>query len=60
MEPRKVGTETRKEDYEAHKARGERLPEMIEAGPNVSSMDVNVTDIRDIFDDGSKGPWRRA
>lgn len=53
-------TQTRLEDYNDAKAKGRPLPELVKSGPNIASQDVNTTDIRDVNDDGSVGPWRRA
>lgn len=53
-------TQTRQEDYNDCKAKGLPLPEMVKPGPGILSQDVNTTDIRDVNDDGTVGPWRRA
>jgi len=69
--PNKTGEQTRQEHYDECEAEGHPLPEIItehtvvgrDASGNkllARDEDVNTHDVRDVFDDGTYGPWRKA
>lgn len=64
-------TETRKDHWEYCKANGLPMPEIVTPTTVVATdasgnkmlardADVNENDVRDVYDDGTVGPWRRA
>lgn len=69
--PEVTHTQTRQEHYDECKAEGLPLPEIVahdtivgrDASGNkllARDEDINTTDVRDVYDDGTFGPWRRA